>query len=249
MTLLRAAGVTKRYGEKVVLNGIDLTLDEHEVVALIGASGSGKSTFLRVINRIESVDGGTITLEDVDITTAAGQDLDLVRRRVGIVFQSFNLFPHLRVLRNVTLGPIEGLRVPHEEAESRAEELLRRIGLWERRTAFPDQLSGGEQQRVAIVRALAMKPRLLLLDEITSALDPEIVGDVLDLIRELATEGMTMLIATHEMAFAREVANRVIFLDQGRILEEGPPEQIFTEPREDRTQEFLRRVIAGGRRL
>ena len=249
MTLLRAVGVTKRYGEKVVLNGIDLTLDEHEVVALIGASGSGKSTFLRVINRIESLDGGTVALDNVDITTAAGEDLDLVRRRVGIVFQSFNLFPHLRVMRNVTLGPVEGLGVPREEAESRAEELLRRIGLWDRRTAFPDQLSGGEQQRVAIVRALAMKPRLLLLDEITSALDPEIVGDVLDLIRELAEEGMTMLLATHEMAFAREVANRVIFLDQGRILEEGPPEQIFTEPREPRTQEFLRRVIAGGRRL
>ena len=249
MTLLQAIGVSKRYGKKVVLSGIDLTLAEHEVVALIGASGSGKSTFLRVINRIEAVDAGTIILDNVDITAAAGRDLDGVRRRVGIVFQSFNLFPHLRVMRNVTLGPIEGLGVPREEADSRAEELLRRIGLWERRTAFPDQLSGGEQQRVAIVRALAMKPRLMLLDEITSALDPEIVGDVLDLIRELATEGMTMLLATHEMAFAREVANRVIFLDQGRILEEGTPEQIFTEPREPRTQEFLRRVIAGGRRL
>jgi polar amino acid transport system ATP-binding protein len=249
MSLLQVSGVSKRFGDKVVLDAIDLSIDQHEVVALIGASGSGKSTLLRTINRTQPIDAGTISLDGEEITATTGADLDAVRRRIGIVFQSFNLFPHLRVLRNITLGPMEGLGLAREEAESRAEELLSRIGLWDRRDAFPDQLSGGQQQRVAIVRALAMRPRLLLLDEITSALDPEIVGDVLDLIRELASEGMTMLLATHEMAFAREVSDRVAFLDQGRILEQGKPEQIFTEPREERTQTFLRRVIAGGRRL
>ncbi len=244
--LLEIEGLVKRYGKLEVLGGIDLALSEHEVVCLIGASGSGKSTLLRCVNRLEPVDEGRIALGGEEIT---GQDADLnrVRREVGIVFQAFNLFPHMTVLRNVTLGPRQALGLSKDEARERAHELLERIGLWEKRDEYPDRLSGGQQQRVAIVRALAMRPRLMMLDEVTSALDPELVGEVLEIVRELAQGGMTMLIATHEMAFCREIAHRVCFLDAGRIVEEGPPEQIFRAPREERTRAFLRRVIASGR--
>jgi polar amino acid transport system ATP-binding protein len=238
--------VTKSFGKNLVLDGIDLTVVEHEVVCLIGASGSGKSTLLRCINLIEPIDSGRIVVEGVDIT-APGVDANHVRRRIGIVFQSFNLFPHMTVLRNVTLGPREALGQSRAQAEKRALELLGRFGLADRRDEYPDRLSGGQQQRVAIVRALAMDPELMLLDEVTSALDPELVGEVLEVIRELADGGMTMLIATHEMAFAREIANRVCFLEGGVILEQGPPEQIFGAPREQRTQQFLQRIVAAGR--
>jgi polar amino acid transport system ATP-binding protein len=244
--LLVLEGVEKRFGAAHVLRGIDLAVGEHEVVCLIGASGSGKSTLLRCINLLEPVSAGRIVLGGEEITRR-GAPLDALRRDVGIVFQAFNLFPHLTVLRNVTLAPREVLGLSRHDAEGRARELLERIGLWDRRDAYPDRLSGGQQQRVAIARALAMQPRLMLLDEITSALDPELVGDVLDLVRELASGGMTMLLATHEMGFAREIADRVCFLDAGRILEQGPPAQLFGEPREERTRAFLRRVIAAGR--
>ena len=244
--LLRVEGLVKRYGAATVLDGVDLSLSEHEVVCAIGASGSGKSTLLRCLNRLEPVDAGRIALGGEDIT-APGVDLDRVRREIGIVFQAFNLFPHMSVLRNVTLGPREALGLSRAEAEERAHELLGRIGLWEKRAEYPDRLSGGQQQRVAIVRALAMRPRLMMLDEVTSALDPELVGEVLDIVRELAQGGMTMLIATHEMAFCREIAHRVCFLDEGRIVEQGPPERIFTAPENPRTRAFLRRVIASGR--
>jgi polar amino acid transport system ATP-binding protein len=243
---LRIEGVHKWFGQLEVLGGIDMTLAEHEVVCLIGASGSGKSTLLRCVNLLEPVDAGRIVVGGMDIT-APGVDVDRLRRGIGIVFQSFNLFPHLRVLDNVTLAPRRVLGRPREEAEDAAVELLRRFGLDDKRHAFPDRLSGGQQQRVAIVRALAMQPRLLLLDEITSALDPELVAEVLDVVRELATGGMTMLIATHEMGFARDVADRIAFLDAGRILEMGPPAEILSEPREPRTRQFLQRVIAAGR--
>jgi polar amino acid transport system ATP-binding protein len=244
--LLDVEGLVKRYGKLTVLDGIDLRLHEHEVVCAIGASGSGKSTLLRCVDRLEPVDAGRITLGGEDIT-AQDVDLNRVRREIGIVFQAFNLFPHMSVLRNVTLGPRQALGLPREASEERARELLTRIGLWEKRDEYPDRLSGGQQQRVAIVRALAMQPRLMLLDEVTSALDPELVGEVLEIIRELAHGGMTMLIATHEMAFCREIAHRVLFIDEGRILEEGPPERILSAPENERTRAFLRRVIAGGR--
>ena len=243
---LQVDGVHKAFGRTPVLRGIDLAVAEHEVVCLIGASGSGKSTLLRCINLLEPIDAGRILVEGDEIT-APGVDVNAVRRRIGIVFQAFNLFPHMRVIDNVTLGPRKALRLPAAEAEARAMELLRRIGLEEKAREFPDRLSGGQQQRVAIVRALAMKPDLLLLDEITSALDPELVAEVLRLVRELAGEGTTMVIATHEMGFARDVANRVCFLDAGQILEEGPAAQIFAEPREERTQQFLRRIVEAGR--
>ena len=229
-----------------MLRDIDLELSEHEVVCLIGASGSGKSTLLRCINLLEPVGAGSIELGGQLITTP-GIDVNKIRRMVGIVFQSFNLFPHMTVMENVTLGPRKALGLPKAEARDDADALLERFGLAEKRDAYPDRLSGGQQQRVAIVRALAMKPELLLLDEITSALDPELVAEVLDVIRELAAGGMTMLIATHEMAFARDVAHRVCFLDAGTILEQGPPEQIFGRPREERTQQFLARIVAAGR--
>jgi polar amino acid transport system ATP-binding protein len=244
--LLRVEGVHKSFGKLEVLRGIDLALDEHEVVCLIGASGSGKSTLLRCVNLLEPVAAGRIVLGGEEITTR-GTDVDVVRRRIGIVFQSFNLFPHMSVLQNVTLGPRKVLRLSRAEAETRATELLDRFGLAEKRDEYPDRLSGGQQQRVAIVRALAMQPELLLLDEITSALDPELVAEVLDVIRELAQAGMTMLIATHEMGFARDVAHRVCFLDAGAILEQGPPAEIFGAPREERTQQFLARIVAAGR--
>ena len=244
--MLVVDGLHKSFGKLEVLRGIDLELAEHEVVCLIGASGSGKSTLLRCVNLLEPVDAGRIVLAGDEIT-AAGVDVNLVRRGIGIVFQAFNLFPHMSVLRNVTLGPRKALGLSKAAADARADELLARFGLREKRDDYPDRLSGGQQQRVAIVRALAMQPRLLLLDEVTSALDPELVAEVLEVIRELAAEGMTMLIATHEMGFARDVAARVCFLDQGVILEEGPPEEIFSAPREPRTQQFLQRIVEAGR--
>jgi polar amino acid transport system ATP-binding protein len=243
---LRIVGLRKSFGPLEVLQGIDLRLVEHEVVCLIGASGSGKSTLLRCVNLLEPIDEGRIFVEGEEIT-APGVDVDRIRRRIGIVFQSFNLFPHMSVLDNVTLAPRRVLKLSRVAADTQALELLRRIGLDEKAREFPDRLSGGQQQRVAIVRALAMRPDLLLLDEVTSALDPELVAEVLSLVRELALGGMTMLIATHEMGFARDIASRVCFLDAGRILEEGPPEQIFRAPREERTQRFLQRVMEAGR--
>jgi polar amino acid transport system ATP-binding protein len=246
MAFLEVRDVEKRFGANTVLTGVDLTVDEHEVVCLIGASGSGKSTLLRCINGLESIEGGTITVDGRRVL----QDelaLNRLRREVGIVFQNFNLFPHMTVLRNVTIAPIKVRRVKRKDAEERALRILDRIGLADKRDEYPDRLSGGQQQRVAIARALAMQPKLMLLDEITSALDPELVAEVLEIVRELATEGMTMLLATHEMSFARDIATRVCFLDAGQILEEGPPEQIFTEPRNERTAAFLKRVIAAGR--
>jgi polar amino acid transport system ATP-binding protein len=244
--LLTIEGVRKSFGKNQVLGGIDLAVTEHEVVCLIGASGSGKSTLLRCVNLIEPIDAGRIVLDGASIT-APGVDANRIRRRIGIVFQSYNLFPHMTVMRNVTLGPRKALGQSRAVAEARAVELLGRFGLVDRRDEYPDRLSGGQQQRVAIVRALAMSPELMLLDEVTSALDPELVGEVLEVIRELAAGGMTMLIATHEMAFAREIASRVCFLDGGVILEQGPPEQIFGAPSEPRTQQFLQRIIAAGR--
>jgi polar amino acid transport system ATP-binding protein len=239
-------GIHKSFGRNEVLRGIDLALAEHEVVCLIGASGSGKSTLLRCVNLLEPIDAGRIVVHGEEIT-ARGVDVNRVRRQIGIVFQAFNLFPHMTVRENVTLGPRKALGLPHAEADAEAEQLLARFGLAERRDEYPDRLSGGQQQRVAIVRALAMRPRLMLLDEVTSALDPELVAEVLGVIRELAEEGMTMLIATHEMSFARDIADRVCFLDAGVILEAGPPEQIFTAPENPRTQQFLQRIIAAGR--
>jgi len=236
----------KSFGKLEVLRGIDLELAEHEVVCLIGASGSGKSTLLRCINLLEPIDAGRIVLRGDEIT-AAHVDVDRVRSGIGIVFQAFNLFPHMSVLENVTLGPRKALRLGKAAAAARATELLGRFGLADKRDEYPDRLSGGQQQRVAIVRALAMQPGLLLLDEVTSALDPELVAEVLEVIRELAAEGMTMLIATHEMSFARDVAHRVCFLDEGVILEQGTPEQIFGAPQEPRTQQFLQRIVDAGR--
>jgi polar amino acid transport system ATP-binding protein len=243
---LRLEGVSKSFGEVRVLHGIDLALAEHEVVCLIGASGSGKSTLLRCVNLLEPIDEGRIVLGGEEIT-APGVDENRVRQQIGIVFQAFNLFPHMTVLRNVTLGPQKALGLSRQEAEAQAVELLDRFGLADRRLEYPDRLSGGQQQRVAIVRALAMRPKLMLLDEVTSALDPELVAEVLSVIRELAEGGMTMLIATHEMSFARDIASRVCFLDAGVILEQGPPAQIFTSPTEARTRQFLDRIIAAGR--
>jgi polar amino acid transport system ATP-binding protein len=246
VAFLELEGVHKHFGANHVLRGVDLYVDEHDVVCLIGPSGCGKSTLLRCINALEEIDGGTIHI-DGEQASGRGVDLDGLRQDVGIVFQSFNLFPHMTVLDNVTLAPRKVLGLPRKEANDRALTLLSRIGLDEKARDYPDRLSGGQQQRVAIVRALAMQPRLLLLDEITSALDPELVSEVLNIVRELAAEGMTMLLATHEMAFAREVSSKVCFLDEGIIFEEGPPEQIFETPRNDRTRMFLKRIIEAGR--
>jgi polar amino acid transport system ATP-binding protein len=243
---VRIDGLQKSFDDLEVLKGIDLVVQKHEVVCLIGASGSGKSTLLRCIDLLEPVDAGRISIDGIDIT-ARGTDQDAVRRRIGIVFQSFNLFPHMTVLQNVALAPVKVLKQSRERAAERSRELLERFGLADKADEYPDRLSGGQQQRVAIVRALAMDPDVLLLDEITSALDPELVAEVLDVIRELAAQGMTMVIATHEMAFARDVAHRVCFLDDGRILEEGPPDRIFSEPTNERTRRFLDRIIAAGR--
>ena len=237
--------LSKSFGPHRVLHDIDLTVAEHEVVALIGASGSGKSTLLRCINLLEPLQAGRIFLGGEEITHP--KNVNAVRRRIGIVFQSFNLFPHMSVLRNVTLAPHDVLGLSWQDADERATALLERFGLADKRSEYPDRLSGGQQQRVAIVRALAMQPELMLLDEVTSALDPELVAEVLEVIRELAAGGMTMVIATHEMSFARDIADRVCFLDAGRILEEGTPEAIFTAPREERTQQFLQRIIEARR--
>ncbi len=243
---LRIEGLRKSFGRLEVLRGIDLAVAEHEVVCLIGASGSGKSTLLRCVNLLEPVDAGRIVVGGEEVT-APGVDVNRIRRRIGIVFQAYNLFPHMTVLGNVTLGPRRVLKRSRAEAEAQALELLERFGLVDKRAEVPDRLSGGQQQRVAIVRALAMEPQLLLLDEVTSALDPELVAEVLDVIRELAAGGMTMLIATHEMGFARDIAARVGFLDDGRLLEIAPPSEMFSAPREPRTRRFLQRVIDAGR--
>jgi polar amino acid transport system ATP-binding protein len=244
--LLRLEGVHKRYRDVEVLRGIDLDVPAHQVVALIGASGSGKSTLLKCANLTEPVSGGRICFDGREIT-AGDTDEDAVRRHIGIVFQAFNLFPHMSVLANVTLAPRKVLKLERTEAEQRGRELLERFGLADKAGEYPDRLSGGQQQRAAIVRALAMQPRIMLLDEVTSALDPELVGEVLTVIRELAQSGMTMVLSTHEMGFAREIADRVCFLADGVILEQGPPEQIFRAPEHPRTAAFLRRVIEAGR--
>jgi len=236
----------KSFGANEVLRGIDLSVATHEVVCLIGASGSGKSTLLRCLNLLEPVDAGRISLWGQQIT-GAGVNQNLVRQYVGIVFQSFNLFPHLSVLRNITLAPVKVRKESRARAEQEARALLDRFGLLDKEADYPDRLSGGQQQRVAIVRALAMRPQIMLLDEVTSALDPELVAEVLDVIRELAATGMTMLIATHEMGFARDIASRVCFLADGRIVEVAPPSELFTQPKDERTQRFLRRIVEAGR--
>jgi len=239
-------GLVKSFGDLQVLRGVDLEVADHEVICLIGASGSGKSTLLRCVNLIEPIDAGRIVVEGDEIT-AQGIDVNAIRRRIGIVFQSFNLFPHMSVLRNITLAPTKVVGTSASQAEVEARELLDRFGLADKAEEYPDRLSGGQQQRVAIMRALAMKPDIMLLDEVTSALDPELVAEVLDVIRELAAAGMTMLIATHEMGFARDIATRVCFLDDGVIAEQGPPEQIFEDPQQERTGQFLARIVAAGR--
>ena len=240
-TVLRVEGLHKRFGEHPVLRGIDLTVDRHEVVVLIGASGSGKSTLLKTINLLEQVDDGRILLGDDDITDPRA-DADRVRARIGVVFQHYNLFPHLNVLDNVTLAARKVFKTPRAEAEARGRQLLERIGLADKAGEYPDRLSGGQQQRVAIARAIATDPELLLLDEITSALDPQLVGEVLDLVRELKLAGSTIVMATHEMSFARRVADRVVYLKDGVIIESGPPEQIFEHPEREETREFLSRL-------
>jgi polar amino acid transport system ATP-binding protein len=240
--VLDLRGVVKIFGDNVVLRGVDLSIDEHKVVALIGGSGSGKSTLLRCVSLLETVDDGQVLLDGEDITDPR-IDADRVRRRMGVVFQAYNLFPHLSVLDNVTLAPTVVHGRAKAEAVEEARTLLDRIGLSDKAGEYPDRLSGGQQQRVAIVRALAVRPRVLLLDEITSALDPELVGEVLDLVRALASAGTTLVLATHEMAFAREVATQVCFLHDGGILEQGPPSRIFTEPAHERTRQFLRRIL------
>jgi polar amino acid transport system ATP-binding protein len=246
MAFLEIDQVHKYYGHNEVLKGVSLNVERHEVVCLIGASGSGKSTLLRCVNALEEINSGDIRIEG-DTVSGAGVDLNALRRDVGIVFQSYNLFPHMSVMDNITLAPtrIDGL--PAKDARERAMTLLESVGMAEKAKAYPDSLSGGQQQRVAIVRALAMQPRVMLLDEITAALDPELVGDVLAIVRELARGGLTMLLATHEMGFAKEVASQVCFLDQGSILERGTARDIFENPREERTQQFLSRVVQSGR--
>ncbi|MBB5869000.1 polar amino acid transport system ATP-binding protein [Allocatelliglobosispora scoriae] len=244
--VLECRDVRKEFRGNVVLRDLSLDVAEHEVVVLIGASGSGKSTLLRCVNLLETLDDGSIHLDGEHITDPKTNP-DLVRRRIGMVFQSFNLFPHLSVLDNVTLAPIRVHGLSTAAAEARALELLERVGLADKAREFPDRLSGGQQQRVAIVRSLVNSPRLMLLDEVTSALDPELVGEVLSLVRDLKGDGMTMLIATHEMGFARQVADRICFLEQGAILEQGPPEQVLGDPQQPRTRQFLQRIIEAGR--
>lgn len=246
MALLEIHNIKKLYGDQPVLNGVTLQVEEHQVVCLIGPSGSGKSTLLRCINGLEKIDAGEIRIHG-DRVTGPGVDVNALRRDVGIVFQSFNLFPHMTVLQNVTLAPLRVLRQERSEAEDNAMQLLRRIGLENKAKEYPDRLSGGQQQRVAIVRALAMGPMVMLLDEITSALDPELVAEVLSIVRELAKDGMTMLLATHEMGFAREVASKICFLCDGVVCEEGKPDQILAEPRNERTRAFLKRIVEARR--
>ena len=246
MAFLEIRDVEKEFGHLRVLRGINMSVDEHQVMCLIGASGCGKSTLLRCINGLEKIQGGEIRLMD-DRVSGPGVDVNRLRQNVGIVFQSFNLFPHMSVLENVTLAPLKVLKMSREEAETKAMALLKRIGLEAKAKEYPDRLSGGQQQRVAIVRALAMEPKVMLLDEITSALDPELVSEVLNIVRDLASQGMTMLLATHEMGFAREVASKVCFLYEGVVHEEGPPAQIFGAPTQERTRAFLKRIIEAGR--
>jgi polar amino acid transport system ATP-binding protein len=246
MSFLEIVDVEKEFGPVKVLRGVNLSVNEHQVVCLIGASGCGKSTLLRCINGLEKIQGGEIRLMN-DRVSGPGVDVNNLRRNVGIVFQSFNLFPHMSVLENVTLAPLKVLKVDRAEAEAKAMALLKRIGLEAKALEYPDRLSGGQQQRVAIVRALAMEPKVMLLDEITSALDPELVSEVLNIVRDLAAQGMTMLLATHEMGFAREVASKVCFLFEGVVHEEGPPAEIFGSPKEERTRAFLKRIIEAGR--
>jgi polar amino acid transport system ATP-binding protein len=246
MAFLEIDEVHKSFGHNEVLKGVSLNVERHEVVCLIGASGSGKSTLLRCVNALEEICAGGIGI-DGESVTGPGVDLNVLRRDVGIVFQSYNLFPHMTVIENVMLAPTMVGGITKDEAHDRGMKLLDSVGMVEKADAFPDSLSGGQQQRVAIVRALAMQPRVMLLDEITAALDPELVGDVLEIVRELAHGGLTMLLATHEMGFAKEVASQVCFLDAGSILEHGPAEQIFEAPREERTQQFLSRVVKSGR--
>jgi polar amino acid transport system ATP-binding protein len=243
---LQLEGVHKSFDGNAVLKGIDLVVAPHEVICLIGASGSGKSTLLKCVNLIEPVDAGRIVVEGEEIT-ARNVDVNRIRRHIGIVFQAFNLFPHMTVMRNITLAPRQALGMDRRAAEEKALELLERFGLADKRDEYPDRLSGGQQQRVAIVRALAMNPDIMLFDEVTSALDPELVAEVLNVIRELASGGMTMLIATHEMGFARDIADRVCFLDGGVIAEAGPPERLFSRPVNPRTRQFLQRIIEAGR--
>ena len=246
MSFLEIVNVEKEFGPVKVLRGVNLSVNEHQVVCLIGASGCGKSTLLRCINGLEKIQGGEIRLMN-DRVSGPGVDVNTLRRNVGIVFQSFNLFPHMSVLENVTLAPLKVLKEDRAEAEAKAMALLKRIGLEAKALEYPDRLSGGQQQRVAIVRALAMEPKVMLLDEITSALDPELVSEVLNIVRDLAGQGMTMLLATHEMGFAREVASKVCFLFEGVVHEEGPPSEIFGAPKEERTRAFLKRIIEAGR--
>jgi polar amino acid transport system ATP-binding protein len=238
--------VQKSFGDREVLKGIDLTVDEHEVTCLIGPSGCGKSTILRCVDLLDPIDSGRILLDGVDITSKSVNAND-IRRRIGIVFQSFNLFPHMTVLANITLGPRRAQRVDKAEAEEQGRELLERFGLGDKADDYPNRLSGGQNQRAAIVRALMADPEILLLDEVTSALDPELIGEVLSVIRDLAERGLTMILATHEMGFARDVANRVCFLNEGRVLEAAPPAELFADPEHERTRQFLRRVIDAGR--
>ena len=247
VAVLRCEGVVKRFGTHTVLQSVDLEVAEHQVVTLIGASGSGKSSLLRCINLLETVDDGVIRLDGEDITDPR-VDAEAVRRRIGVVFQAYNLFPHMTVLANVTLAPRLVGKAEKADAEERAMVLLRRVGLAEKALEYPDRLSGGQQQRVAVVRALANDPRLLLLDEVTSALDPELVGEVLALVGELKEQGMTIVMATHEMSFARQAADTVVFLDAGVVLEQGPPEQVLVEPSEPRTRQFLARILDAGHR-
>ena len=246
MAFLEINGVHKSYGATPVLRGLDLHVEKHEVACLIGASGCGKSTLLRCVNALEDINDGTILL-DGDVVSGEGVDVDRLRRRVGIVFQAFNLFPHMSALDNITLAPMRVLGRTRDVAEQQALELLERVGLREKAGAVPDSLSGGQQQRVAILRAMAMDPDVLLLDEVTSALDPVLVGDVLTIIRELATSGLTILMATHEMSFAKEVAHRVAYIHEGVVLEQGPPARIFEDPQEEHTRRFLDKIVAAGR--
>ena len=243
---LELVDVVKRYGDRTVLDGMTVSISEHEVVCLIGPSGCGKSTLLRCVDLLDPIDGGAIRLEGQDIT-APGVDANAVRRRIGIVFQSFNLFPHMSVLDNVTLGARRAQRRDRADAEAQARDLLDRFGLGDKIDEYPNRISGGQNQRAAIVRALMSDPEILLLDEVTSALDPELVGEVLGVIRELADRGLTMVLATHEMGFARDVAHRVCFLHEGRVLESAPPQELFGSPRHERTQQFLQRVTEAGR--
>ncbi len=242
MSLLRIVNLHKKFGDLHVLKGINMEVEKGEVVVIIGPSGSGKSTLLRCINRLEEPTEGKIFLGDLEVTNPKA-DLNKIRQRIGMVFQQFNLFPHLTALQNVTLAPIKVKKMPKDEAEELGMKLLEKVGLADKADYYPSQLSGGQQQRVAIARALAMNPEVMLFDEVTSALDPELVKEVLDVMKQLARDGMTMLVVTHEMGFAREVGDRVIFMDKGVIIEEGKPEQIFTNPQHERTRRFLGRIL------